>query len=108
MSTTRVIDGDPINFVIFYLLLDLHPSMFQSFLLQGDIISNIAGKTLTKNHDLSKPQDVRGRNSDNSLLKSIIEREPSISREEGLVETYEWIQNQNKLKKTDVKEEIKV
>jgi GDP-D-mannose 3', 5'-epimerase len=31
-----------------------------------DLISEIAGKRLTKHHDLNKPQGVRGRNSDNS------------------------------------------
>ncbi|MEM6782127.1 MAG: NAD-dependent epimerase/dehydratase family protein [Bacteroidota bacterium] len=59
-----------------------------------DIIADIAGKSLVKEHDLSKPQGVRGRNSDNSLLRKILEWEPSIPLEEGLVPTYRWIERQ--------------
>jgi GDP-D-mannose 3', 5'-epimerase len=57
-----------------------------------DIISAIAGKTLIKRHDLSRPQGVRGRNSDNSRLRSILGWEPRISLREGLVPTYRWIE----------------
>ena len=38
-----------------------------------DIISSISGKKITKKHDLTKPQGVRGRNSDNSLLNTLLE-----------------------------------
>ena len=34
-----------------------------------DLVAGIAGKGITKRHDLSKPQGVRGRNSDNSRLR---------------------------------------
>src|SRR5438034_427717 len=57
-----------------------------------DLISSIAGKTLKKVHDLSKPQGVRGRNSDNSRLRQVLGWEPSISLAEGLVPTYRWIE----------------
>jgi len=56
-----------------------------------DMISEIAGKTLIKKYDLSKPQGVRGRNSDNSKLREVLKWEPTISLEEGLEETYRWI-----------------
>ncbi len=59
-----------------------------------DLISSIAGKRLRKNHDLTKPQGVRGRNSDNSLLRKVLGWEPSISLAEGLVPTYRWIAEQ--------------
>lgn len=59
-----------------------------------DIIANIAGKTVKKCYDLSKPQGVRGRNRDNSRLKEVLGWEPHISLEEGLVPTYEWIEEQ--------------
>ena len=49
-----------------------------------DIISAIAGKTIAKNHDLTKPQGVRGRNSDNSLLNNLLEWEPNVSLRDGL------------------------
>jgi GDP-D-mannose 3', 5'-epimerase len=59
-----------------------------------DLISDIAGKKLTKRHDLSKPQGVRGRNSDNTLLNQVLGWEPTISLEEGLAMTYKWIENE--------------
>jgi len=57
-----------------------------------ELISNIAGKRLVKRHDLSKPQGVRGRNSDNTRLKQVLGWEPSISLEVGLNVTYKWIE----------------
>jgi GDP-D-mannose 3',5'-epimerase len=59
-----------------------------------DMISRVAGKTIYKNHDLTKPQGVRGRNSDNSRLRETLGWEPAISLEEGLRATYEWIESQ--------------
>lgn len=61
-----------------------------------DIISGIAGKKLHKRHDLSKPQGVRGRNSDNSLLRQILGWEPSIRLQQGLAITYRWIESEIK------------
>lgn len=59
-----------------------------------DIISAIAGKHLTKRHDLTKPQGVRGRNSDNTRLLEILGWEPSISLATGLEVTYRWIEDE--------------
>lgn len=59
-----------------------------------DIVAGIAGKRIGKTHDLTKPQGVRGRNSDNSLLRKTLGWEPSISLEEGLARTYRWISEQ--------------
>lgn len=59
-----------------------------------DIISEIAGKRLAKRHDLSKPQGVRGRNSDNTRLLEVLGWEPSISLESGLAITYRWIESE--------------
>jgi nucleoside-diphosphate-sugar epimerase len=58
-----------------------------------DIVSGIAGKTLLKRHDTSRPQGVRGRNSDNSRLRQVLGWEPKIPLREGLVPTYRWIEN---------------
>jgi nucleoside-diphosphate-sugar epimerase len=57
-----------------------------------DIISEIAGKSLIKRHDTSKPQGVRGRNSDNSRLRAVLGWEPKTPLREGLVPTYRWIE----------------
>jgi len=57
-----------------------------------DIICKIAGKSLIKRYDTSRPQGVRGRNSDNSRLRSVLGWEPRISLRDGLVPTYRWIE----------------
>ena len=55
------------------------------------ILEDIAGITVTKKHDLSAPQGVRGRNSDNTMFHEIYGWEPSISLRDGLEKTYAWI-----------------
>ncbi len=57
----------------------------------ADIIIGISGKKITKTHDLSAPQGVKGRNADLTLVKKVLEWEPQISLEEGLKRTYCWI-----------------
>lgn len=59
-----------------------------------DIIAEIAGKIIFKRYDLTKPTGVRGRNSDNSLLRKVLGWEPQISLETGLSNTYRWISGQ--------------
>jgi GDP-D-mannose 3', 5'-epimerase len=56
-----------------------------------DIVSEAAGKTLIKRHELNRPQGVRGRNSDNTLLRKVLGWEPSVMLREGIVPTYNWI-----------------
>jgi nucleoside-diphosphate-sugar epimerase len=63
-----------------------------------DIVSEIAEKKLVKRYDLSKPQGVRGRNSDNTKLRQVLGWEPQISLEEGLKLTYWWIYGELKKK----------
>ena len=57
-----------------------------------DIVSEIAGKSLVKQYNTSRPQGVRGRNSDNSRLKEVLGWEPKIPLRQGLVPTYRWIE----------------
>src|SRR6266478_6110206 len=59
-----------------------------------DLISKFANKRLVKRHDTSKPQGVRGRNSDNTRLAAVLGWEPSISLEVGLEITYKWIEDE--------------
>jgi len=59
-----------------------------------DIVSRIAGKTISKRHDTSKPQGVRGRNADLAMMRSVLGWEPSVSLEDGLARTYAWISEQ--------------
>jgi nucleoside-diphosphate-sugar epimerase len=59
-----------------------------------DMVAKIAGKKIRKTHDLTKPQGVRGRNSDNTRLRRVLNWEPRISLEDGLAITYRWIEQQ--------------
>jgi len=61
------------------------------------MVASIAKKTIHRQHDLTKPQGVRGRNSDNTLLRQILNWEPSVSLEAGLATTYQWISEQLRL-----------
>ena len=56
-----------------------------------DLVIKIAGKNLKKVYSPTKPQGVRGRNSDNSLLRSVLHWEPKTTLSLGLEETYTWI-----------------
>ncbi len=75
----------------------------------ADIVANIAGITITKKH-IDGPQGVRGRNSDNSLLREVLGWEPLISLEDGLTTTYKWIEEQvrEKLAKEPVSQTAKL
>jgi GDP-D-mannose 3',5'-epimerase len=59
-----------------------------------DIIEKIAGITVKRNYNLDAPKGVRGRNSDNTLIREIYDWEPSISLADGLEKTYQWIFDQ--------------
>ena len=59
-----------------------------------DIVEGIAGVKLERKYNLSAPQGVRGRNSDNTLILEQLGWEPSISLEDGLEKTYHWIHDQ--------------
>lgn len=59
-----------------------------------ELICAIAGKRLTKRHDLSRPQGVRGRNSDNSRLRTVLGWEPQTRLLDGLDVTYHWIEKE--------------
>lgn len=60
----------------------------------ADMVISISGKKITKTYNTSKPQGVRGRNSDNTLLKRVLNWEPQVSLEEGIRQTYPWIVQQ--------------
>ncbi|MDB5459538.1 MAG: NAD-dependent dehydratase [Caulobacteraceae bacterium] len=56
-------------------------------------VAQIAGKTIHINH-IAGPTGVRGRNSDNRLIKERLGWAPSQSLVTGLEKTYEWIERQ--------------
>jgi len=59
-----------------------------------DLVCSIADKRLVKRHDISRPQGVRGRNSDNSRLRVVLGWEPQIRLCDGLNLTYFWIKHE--------------
>ncbi len=60
----------------------------------SSIIESIAGVNLNKNYQLDKPKGVRGRSSDNSLIREKINWDSNTKLREGLKLTYEWIFSQ--------------
>ena len=61
-----------------------------------DIISEIADYKVKKNYQLDKPKGVRGRSSDNSLIREKINWDTAFSLKSGLELTYKWIYDQIK------------
>jgi nucleoside-diphosphate-sugar epimerase len=59
-----------------------------------DIIADIAGIKVEKQHDLSAPQGVRSRSADTTLCQQVLGWQPPTPVEEGLVPTYKWIEEQ--------------
>jgi len=56
-----------------------------------NMVAEIADKRLNIRHNLSGPQGVRGRNSENSRTRRVLGWEPSIPLRQGLAVTYKWI-----------------
>jgi GDP-D-mannose 3',5'-epimerase len=59
-----------------------------------DIVESIADVKLKRRYKLDAPKGVRGRNSDNTLIRQRLGWAPSIRLEEGMRQTYEWIHAQ--------------
>ena len=62
-----------------------------------EIIESISNFKVEKNYQLDKPKGVRGRNSNNDLIRSSIDWDAKVSLKQGLQETYSWIDGQIKL-----------
>jgi GDP-D-mannose 3',5'-epimerase len=61
-----------------------------------DMVESIAGISLKRKYKLDAPKGVRGRSSDNTLIKKLLGWEPSVSLREGMEKTYAWIYDQMK------------
>jgi GDP-D-mannose 3', 5'-epimerase len=72
-----------------------------------NIVEEIAGFKLERKYDLDAPKGVRGRNSENNLIKKYLNWEPSIPLKKGMKKTYDWIKeeilNESKSKKEIIK-----
>jgi GDP-D-mannose 3',5'-epimerase len=67
-----------------------------------DIVEEIAGVRLNRSYQLDAPKGVRGRNSDNTLIKKLMNWAPSIRLEDGMEKTYRWIYDEMTSGKTSV------
>jgi nucleoside-diphosphate-sugar epimerase len=60
----------------------------------ADMVIKLSGKDLKIEHDLTKPQGVRGRNSNNELIYQKLGWKPETKLIDGLRSTYNWINKQ--------------
>ena len=63
-----------------------------------DKIEKISKKNVKRNYQLDKPKGVRGRNSDNTMIRKKLNWDPKYSLYQGLEKTYEWIYSEIKKK----------
>jgi nucleoside-diphosphate-sugar epimerase len=61
-----------------------------------DVVEEIAGVKLKRVYNLDAPKGVRGRKSDNTLIKKVLGWAPSIRLLDGMEKTYSWIYDQVK------------
>jgi GDP-D-mannose 3', 5'-epimerase len=59
-----------------------------------DYVEEIANHKLVRKYDPDAPKGVRGRNSENTLIRKYLGWEPSIPLKDGLKQTYDWIKEQ--------------
>jgi nucleoside-diphosphate-sugar epimerase len=59
-----------------------------------DLAEEFAGIKLRRRYNLNAPKGVNGRNSDNTLIKNLLNWEPDTSLRKGLEQTYRWIYDQ--------------
>jgi nucleoside-diphosphate-sugar epimerase len=84
-GTLRIADGPPVEPV------NLGSTELVTIDELVSVVEGIAGVELERCYKLDAPQGVRGRNSDNALIRDTYGWEPSISLREGLEETYRWV-----------------
>lgn len=59
-----------------------------------DIVEEIAGIKVKRNYDVTRPQGVNGRNSDNAKIRQYFGWEPNTPLRVGMEKTYVWIYDQ--------------
>ncbi len=65
-----------------------------------EITSKVAGKVIRRVHNMNKPLGVRGRNSNNDLIRKHLDWDYSMTLEEGIGRTYKWITDQIEMTKS--------
>ena len=64
------------------------------------ITAKVAGKAVSRRHEMSAPLGVRGRNSNNDLIRKHLDWDYSMTLEEGIKKTYNWIYEQIQMTKS--------
>jgi nucleoside-diphosphate-sugar epimerase len=59
-----------------------------------DLVEKVAGVSLHRSYKLDAPLGVRGRNSDNTMVRELLDWEPCTRLEDGIEQTYRWIYDQ--------------
>jgi GDP-D-mannose 3', 5'-epimerase len=88
IGSRRILDGDETE------PLNLGSDRLVTINQLVDIVEAIGGVKLKRVYNLSAPKGVRGRNSDNTLIKDRLHWAPTITLEDGLEQTYRWIHDQ--------------
>jgi nucleoside-diphosphate-sugar epimerase len=60
----------------------------------ADIVEDVAGMSLQRVYDRTAPQGVRGRGSDNTLLRRVTGWEPTVDLAAGIARLYPWVEQQ--------------
>ena len=68
------------------------------------ITAKVAGKAVSRRHKLDAPLGVRGRNSNNDLVREKLGWDYEQTLEEGIAKTYAWIDEQVQSRKIRTKE----
>ena len=58
------------------------------------VVSRVSGKIIQRKHRLDAPLGVRGRNSNNDLIREKLDWDYEQTLEEGIRKTYDWIREQ--------------
>ena len=59
-----------------------------------DMVGKVSGKSVKRVHKMNAPQGVRGRNSNNDLIREKLGWDYNQSLVDGIRKTYEWIHSQ--------------
>ena len=71
-----------------------------------DIAAKVAGKDVEKNH-IDGPLGVRGRNSNNDLIREKLDWDYTMTLEEGIKKTYDWI-NEEQLGNKKIEQNVNI
>ena len=69
-------------------------------------VSKVAGKPVSRRHKLDAPLGVRGRNSNNDLIREKLNWDYEMTLEEGILRTYNWISSQIQSKRDELEFEV--